>query len=218
MFWWFADALGGGPFLIVYLLIDLLDQMEMIARILFFAFALVPLISAQAAKKPIADEEVEYLIPEDWESKKDEPVAPTSLALTPKSFQVGMLKYIKEIPQCGAARLGKGSPLKGGQVIYQELKMNGVEVDIILDVNSAGKISNAKFTGPRGAKDDAQLRLMMCSTYAIMRTLQPEYEKPAQARENMGYVWTSAETKPFKMAFYSNSIQTQFVPFEMNVF
>lgn len=190
----------------------------MIARTLILALALVPLVSAQAAKKATADDEVEYLIPEDWESKKAEPAAPPSLELTPKSFQVGMVKHIKEIPQCVTAKLGQGSPLKDGQVVYQELKMNGAEVDIILDVNPAGKISNAKFTGPNGAKDDAQLQLMMCSTYAIMRTLQPEYEKPAQARKNMGHVWKSAATKPFKMAFYFNNIQTQYVPFEMNVF
>ncbi|WP_416739075.1 hypothetical protein ACM1ZW_19640 [Pseudomonas sp. NFX71] len=192
--------------------------MDMIARILLVALILMPVVSAQAAKKAPADDEVEYLIPEDWESKKDEPKAPPSLELTPKAFQVGMAKHIKEIPQCKAAKLGAGSPIKDGQVVYQELKLDGAEVDIILDVNPAGKISNAKFTGPNGAKDNSQLQLMMCSTYAIMRTLQPEYEKPEQAQRNMSHVWKSAATKPFKMAFYFNSIKTQYVPFEMNVF
>lgn len=192
--------------------------MDMIARILLVALILMPVVSAQAAKKAPADDEVEYLIPEDWESKKDEPKAPPSLELTPKAFQVGMAKHIKEIPQCKAAKLGAGNPIKDGQVVYQELKLDGAEVDIILDVNPAGKISNAKFTGPNGAKDNSQLQLMMCSTYAIMRTLQPEYEKPEQAQRNMSHVWKSAATKPFKMAFYFNSIKTQYVPFEMNVF
>ena len=192
--------------------------MDMIARILLVALILIPAVSAQAAKKAPADDEVEYLIPEDWESKKDEPKVPEALELTPKSFGTGIAKYIKEIPQCAAAKLGKGNPIKDGKIVYQELKLNGVEVDIILDVNEAGKISNAKFTGPKGAKDNAQLQLMMCSTYAIMRTLQPKYEKPDQAQSNMSHVWKSAATKPFKMAFYFNSIQTQYVPFEMNVF
>ena len=192
--------------------------MDMIARILLVALILTPFVSAQAAKKVPAEDEVEYLIPEDWESKKDEPKAPPSLELTPKSFQVGMAKHIKEIPQCKAAKLGSGKPIKDGQVVYQELKLNGAEVDIVLSVNPTGKISNAKFTGPNGAKDNAQLELMMCSTYAIMRTLQPEYEKPEMAQRNMSHVWKSAATKPFKMAFYFNSIQTQYVPYEMNVF
>lgn len=192
--------------------------MDMIARILLVALILIPVASAQAAKKAPADDEFEYLIPEDWDSKKDEPKAPEVLELTPKSFEAGIAKYIKEIPQCAAAKLGKGNPIKDGKVVYQELKLNGAEVDIILDVSETGKISNAKFTGPKGAKDDAQLQLMMCSTYAIMRTLQPEYEKPDQARSNMSHVWKSAATKPFKMAFYFNSIQTQYLPFEMNVF
>gem|GEM_PF-2324687 len=213
-----ADAMGGRCFLLACVLLDLLDQMDMIARSLVVALALVPFFTVEAAKKATADDEVEYLIPEDWDSKKDEPSAPASLELTPKSFQAGMVKHIKEIPQCAAATLGKGSPLKDGRVVYQELKMNGAEVDIILDVNPAGKISNAKFTGPNGAKDNAQLQLMMCSTYAVMRTLQPDLEKPEQAQKNMVHVWKSAATKPFKMAFYFNNIQTQYVPFEMTVF
>lgn len=192
--------------------------MDMIVRILLVALIFMPVVSAQAAKKATVEDEVEYLLPEDWETKKDEPKAPEVLQLTPKSFQGGIAKYIKEIPQCAAAKLGKGNPIKDGQVVYQELKLNGAEVDIILNVSESGKISNAKFTGPNGAKDDAQLQLMMCSTYAIMRTLQPEYEKPEQAQRNMSHVWKSAATKPFKMAFYFNSIQTQYVPFEMNVF
>jgi hypothetical protein len=192
--------------------------MDMIARNLLLALILIPAISAQAAKKAPADEEVEYLIPEDWESKKDEPKAPEVLELTPKSFAAGIAKYVKEVPECAAAKLGKGNPMKDGQVVYQELKLKGAEVDIFLDVSQSGKISNAKFTGPKGVKDDAQVLLMMCSTYAIMRTLQPEYEKPEQAQSNMSHVWKSAATKPFKMAFYFNSIQTQYVPFEMNVF
>lgn len=190
----------------------------MIARSLIFALALVPLVSAQAAKEAPADDEVEYLLPEDWEAKKDEPPSTASLELTPKSFQAGMAKHIKEIPQCAAAELGKESPLKGGRVLFQELKMNGKKVDIFLDINPAGKLSNAKFIGPDGVKDDAQLRLMMCSTYAVMRTLQPDLETPEEAQKSMTHVWKSAATKPFKMAFYFNNIQTQYLPFEMNVF
>lgn len=170
--------------------------MDMTARFVFALTLLLPVFAAQAA---------------DAQSS-------TALTLTPKTFQSGMTKYIKEIPQCASAKLAKASLMKDGQVVYQQLKLDGAEVDILLDVNKAGKISNAKFTGPADAKDESQLQLMMCSTYAIMRTLQPEYESPAQAQRNMTHLWKSAASKPFKMAFYFNSIKAQYVPFEMNVF
>lgn len=142
----------------------------------------------------------------------------THLDLTPKSFQAGMGKHLKEIPQCAAARLGKGEVIKDGKAVYQTLKMNGASVEVILNVGAHGKVSNAKFTGAEGAKNDAQLRAMMCSTYAVMRTLQPEYETSSQAQSNMNHLWTSAATKPFTKAFYFNTIKAQYVPFEMNVY
>lgn len=142
----------------------------------------------------------------------------THLDLTPKSFQAGMGKHLKEIPQCAAAKLGNGELIKGGKVVYQTLKMNGASVEVILDVSVKGKISNAKFTGAEGAQNDAQLRAMMCSTYAVMRTLQPEYETPTQAQSNMNHLWSSAASKPFTKAFYFNTIKAQYVPLEMNVY
>lgn len=142
----------------------------------------------------------------------------TYLELTPKSFQAGMGKHLKEIPQCAAAKLSKGELIKDGKVVYQALKMNGASVEVILDVSAKGKISNAKFTGAEGAKNDAQLRAMMCSTYAVMRTLQPDYESSAQAQSNMNHLWQSAASKPFTKAFYFNTIKAQYVPFEMNVY
>lgn len=142
----------------------------------------------------------------------------TTLDLTPKSFQAGVAKHLKEIPQCTDATLSKGAPMKDGKVVYQTLKMNGATVEVVLDVSAKGQISNAKFTGADGAKNDAQLRAMMCSTYAVMRTLQPDYETPSQAQSNMNHLWKSAVSAPFTKAFYFNTIKAQYVPFEMNVY
>lgn len=183
----------------------------MLARTAAISLMLFPLIAGAAQK-------TEYLIPENWEAGKSTAQQDSYLELTPKSFQAGMGKYIKEIPQCAAAKLGKGELIKDGKVMYQTLKLGGAAVDILLDVNAKGKIANARFTGPAGAKDDAQLQVMMCSTYAIMRTLQPEYETPGQASKNMTHLWKSAASKPFTKAFYFNTIKAQYVPFEMNVY
>ncbi|AZL68800.1 hypothetical protein [Pseudomonas oryziphila] len=183
----------------------------MFARTAAIGLLMVPLVASAAQK-------TEYLIPENWEANKSTAATETSLDLTPKSFQSGMSKHLKEIPQCADAKLGKGELIKDGTVVYQTLKLNGAGLDIILDVNSKGKISNAKFTGPEGPQNDPQLRVMMCSTYAVMRTLQPQYETPEQAQRNMSHLWKSAVSKPFTKAFYFNTIKAQSVPFEMNVY
>lgn len=142
----------------------------------------------------------------------------STLDLTPKSFQAGMGKHLKEIPQCAAAKLSKADQIKDGRVVYHTLTMNGASVEVLLDLGKAGKIAKAKFTGAAGANNDAQLRAMMCSTYAVMRTLQPDYETPDQAQSNMSHLWKSAASKPFTKAFYFNTIKAQYVPFEMNVY
>ncbi|MEW9905280.1 hypothetical protein [Pseudomonas putida] len=183
----------------------------MFARTAAIGLLMFPLLAVAAQK-------TEYLIPEDWESNKKAAPEETYLELTPKSFQAGMGKYVKEIPQCASAKLSKGEVIKDGKYVYQTLKLSGASVDILLDVNAKGKIAKAKFTGPEGAKNDAQLQAMMCSTYAVMRTLQPEYEKSSQAQKNMTHLWKSAAEKPFTKAFYFNSIKAQYVPFEMNVY
>lgn len=192
--------------------------MDMIARVLLVALVLIPFVSAQASKQAPADEEVEYLIPEDWDSKEDEPKETEALQLTPTSFQAGIKKHMKEIPQCAAAKLDKGSPLNDGQVVYHELTLNGAKVEIFLNVSKSGKILNAKFAATNSAKDDAQLRGMLCSTYAVMRTLQPDLESSDAALKSAKTAWERAKTQPFKMGFYFNSIRTQYVPFEMSVF
>jgi len=190
----------------------------MIGRFVVAVLLCAQILPALAAKPKAADDDVEYLLPPDGEPVDTQAKAPAGLPLTPKAFRAGIAKYIKEVPQYSAAKLDAGNVLKDGAIVHQALKLNGSEVDILLDVNAAGKISNAKFNGPKGAKDDAQLRLMMCSTYAIMRTLQPDLESPAAAQANMKHSWESAANQPFEKSFYFNKIKTQYVPFEMNVY
>ncbi|NWL47168.1 hypothetical protein DM819_15235 [Pseudomonas hunanensis] len=187
----------------------------MFARSAVMVLFLLPLVAGAASKK---GDDVEYLIPEDWDSKKAEAPQEVHLDLTANSFLVSMRKHLKEIPQCSTAKLSDANPIKGGQVVYHTIKLNSASVDVLLDVDGKGKISNAKFTGVESPRNDPQMVAMLCSTYAIMRTLQPVYETPEQAQGNMTHLWKSASEKPFKMAFYSNNIKAQVIPFEMNVF
>ena len=188
----------------------------MIGRIVVAVLLCVQLVPAFAAKEK--DDEVEYLLPQDWESQPAAKPAEKSLSLTPKAFQSGMTLHVKEIPQCSSATLTPGKLVKNGTVVYQQLKSKGAEVDIILHLNPSGTIASAQFVAPQSAKDNAQLSAMMCSTYAIMRTLQPDLETKAAAQANMKHSWASAAQKPFVKAFYFNTIKTQLVPLEMNVY
>ncbi|UQS91718.1 hypothetical protein M5C90_10810 [Pseudomonas chlororaphis subsp. piscium] len=183
----------------------------MIRRLAVCALLMAQVLPAFAAK-----EEVEYLIPEDWATKKP-PKQVDGLPLSPKELESGMKKRFKEIPQCSAVSFGTANVVKDGAAVYQTLSQAGAQLDVIIDVNSEGKVGNAKFIGAKGAKDDPELQLMMCSTYAVMRTLQPDLETREKAQKNMKHVWVSAQQKPFEMAFYFNKIKTQYVPFEMNV-
>jgi hypothetical protein len=128
-----------------------------------------------------------------------------------------MTKHLAEMPDCADAKLDAPNPMRDGSIVLHELKSDDASVDIMLQVDQTGKLSEAKFTGPESPKNDPQLQLMMCATYAIMRTLQPQYETPAQASKNVAHVWKSAANKPFKMAFYFNTIDTRLLPFEMVV-
>ncbi|AXK52617.1 hypothetical protein [Pseudomonas protegens] len=180
--------------------------------------AVCALLAAQVVPAFAAKDEVEYLIPEDWDSKKDEAKPAGGLPLTSKELESGMKKRFKEVPQCSGVAFGKAQAMKNGEVIYQTLSLKGAQLEMFVEINSAGKVGNAKFLGSKGAKDDPELRLMMCSTYAVMRTLQPELESSEAALKSSSRAWTLSKQKPFEMAFYFNKIKTQYVPFEMNVY
>ncbi|UCZ84907.1 hypothetical protein LGQ10_00865 [Pseudomonas sp. L5B5] len=129
-----------------------------------------------------------------------------------------MKKRFKEVPQCSDAAFGKAQAVKNGEVIYQTLSLKGGQLEMFVEINSAGKVGKVKFLGIKGAKNDPELRLMMCSTYAVMRTLQPDLESSDVALKKSSRAWTLSKQKPFEMAFYFNKVKTQYVPFEMIIY
>ena len=119
-----------------------------------------------------------------------------------------MKKRFKEVPQCSDVAFGKAQAVKNSEVIYQTLSLKGGQLEMFVEINSSGKVGKVKFLGIKGAKNDPELRLMMCSTYAVMRTLQPDLESsdvalknppvrgPCQSKSHLKWPSISTKSKP----------------------
>ena len=174
----------------------------MIARMLLLCLLATPAFSAQAAPKAQAT---------------PKPAAPEKgLQITPKALQAGMQAFIREEQDCRSVTFAGVRTLKKGAVIRQKLQREGAEVDVSLDVSKAGNVTNARFAAD--TKDPAHLTVMLCATYAVMRTLQPKAVSPEAARQAALELWQQAQQKPTTKTFAPNRFKAQMAPFELNAF
>lgn len=174
----------------------------MIARMLLLCLLATPAFSAQAAPKAQAT---------------PKPAAPEKgLQITPKALQAGMQAFIREEQDCRSVTFAGVRTLKKGAVIRQKLQREGAEVDVSLDVSKAGNVTNARFAAD--TKDPAHLTVMLCATYAVMRTLQPKAVSQEAARQAALELWQQAQQKPTTKTFAPNRFKAQMAPFELNAF
>lgn len=174
----------------------------MVARLILLCLLTVPLSSVQAASKTHA---------------KAKPAEPqSSLNLTPQALQAGVQRFIKEEADCGSVTFESVRTQKKGAVIRQKLEREGAKVDMTLEVAKSGKVSNARFAAP--TKDPAHLTVMLCGTYALMRTLQPNPGNPAVARQAALDLWQQAQQKTYTKALGNAKFRAQMAPFEVNAF
>ncbi|WP_263262091.1 hypothetical protein [Pseudomonas sp. RIT-PI-S] len=172
----------------------------MIARLLLLSVLLLPIHAAEAAKK----------------THPPKHATPTkALELTPEGLQTGMKKYIQEEADCRSTDFGKIVPLKGAR-IRQQLEREGAKVNMVLDVAQSGQLTNIRFAAE--VKDQAHLTLMLCATYATMRTLQPTAQPPGTVKSTVLQLWQDAQQKPSAKPFYSSTLKAQMTPFELNVY
>lgn len=172
----------------------------MVARLLLLCLLAVPLSSVQAASKTHA--------------KATEPQG--RLNLTPQALQAGVKRFIKEEADCRSVTFESIRTQKKGAVIRQKLAREGAKVDMTLEVTKAGKVSNARFAAP--TKDPAHLTVMLCGTYALMRTLQPSPGSPDMARQAALDLWQQAQQKTYTKALGNARFRAQMAPFEVNAF
>lgn len=174
----------------------------MIARLLLLCLLATPALAVHAASK--AD-------------PKAKPAAEgTGLSVTPKALQAGMQSFIKEEADCRSVTFGSVRTLKNGAQLRQKLQREDAEVDMALDVSKAGKVSNLRFAAD--TKDPAHLTVMLCATYAAMRTLQPMLENRDIARQAALQLWQDAQQKTVTKEFYNERFRAQMAPFELNAF
>jgi hypothetical protein len=187
----------------------------MIVRLLLLCLALVPFLTAQAAKK--AEEKFEYLLPEGYQdSDAPPPVNKPGLELTVKALQTGIKKYMPEEEDCKAVKFGEAQLFKDGQAMLQTLSLDAAKVDALAEIAEDKKILKLRFYAP--VRDEDHQVLIACATYALMRTLQPKYATPQFAHKDTLHLWQEAQTKPFTKGFFFNKFVAQVVPLQVEVF
>ena len=157
----------------------------------------------------------EYLLPEDWETNPRP--KNTELLITLNDFNKRMPKYFKTIPQCSAAKLTKPKLFKDGKNAYQEIVLNDSKIDVIAYIAESKKLTTINFTSEGKIKNDNDLRAMICAAYAIIRTLQPEYETQKGALDKAGRIWVLSKDKPFRMTLITDRMTAQHVPFQFDI-
>ena len=109
------------------------------------------------------------------------------LLLKPQEAQTGLVKYSKKIPQCSGVKSVKNGPL-------QTLDYGFGKIDVLYEV-SGKKLISVTLNGTDGAKNDGQMRAMMCATSALLMASQPKYQTVDEALKNSTHLWKSSVQK-----------------------
>ncbi|MWP47436.1 hypothetical protein [Gilliamella sp. Pas-s27] len=140
------------------------------------------------------------------------------LPLTAKQFDKGIKKYFNTIPQCAEMKVDELRLINDGANGYQEFNLGNVTFTVILKINEKDKLTNIQITSTGNAKNEQARQGMLCSTYSVMRMLQPKLASKDDALKQAGHLWVLAKDAPFEMTYYLDRIKAQFVPFELNVY
>ncbi|MBA1243343.1 hypothetical protein [Pseudomonas japonica] len=138
------------------------------------------------------------------------------LELTAPALLAGIKQHLPEEQDCRTVTFQKPRTFKNGAVIKQKLERDGAEIDMTFDIAKSGKLANARFAAD--TKDPAHLTVMLCATYAAMRTLQPTMERSELARQAALELWQQAQQQTITKTFAGERFRAQMAPFEVNVF
>jgi hypothetical protein len=143
---------------------------------------------------------------------------PKALPLTAKQFDKGVKKYFKTFPQCAEIKIDELRLFNDGANGYQEFQLDNITFTVMLNIDEKDKLTNIQITSSGNAKNEQARQGMLCSTYAVMRMLQPKLASKDDALKQAGHLWVLAKDAPFEMTYYFDRIKAQFVPFELNVY
>ncbi|MDH1442058.1 hypothetical protein N5O88_05490 [Pseudomonas sp. GD03721] len=153
-------------------------------------------------------DDVEYLLPPDWEATDAAPVAKT-LGVTRQEFSARFVAAAREVPQCAKMVLSGDHPL------MRSVKLGLVDADVLF--KGDGQLESVKFVAAGSPKDDASLSLMMCSSYATIRATQPDIFDVQAALSQSSNVWARAKSAPAVTATGFYFIASQLIPFQFEL-
>lgn len=130
-----------------------------------------------------------------------------ALPLTAKQFDSGIKKYFKTIPQCSTIKVDEMRLFNNGANGYQEFKQGNITFTVILKIDEKDKLTNIQITSSStNSKNEQSRQGMLCSTYAVMRMLQPKLATKEDALKQAGLLWKLAKDAPFEMSYFNDRI------------
>ena len=154
-------------------------------------------------------EEIEYLLPPDWETKPAAEPRAATLSYGKAEFTARFVAAAREVPQCKGIKLSKDHPL------MQQIQLNGAKADVFWKGDP--QLLSVRFVSNGSQRDDASMRLMMCSAYATVRAAQPDVYDMAGAMEVARSVWTRSKAGPSKTAVAFDVIHAQLTPLQFEL-
>jgi hypothetical protein len=85
---------------------------------------------------------------------------------------------------------------------YQESQLGNITFVVMLNIDEKDKLTNIQIISSGNAKNEQARQGMLCSTYAVMRMLQPKLASKNDALKQAGHLWVLAKGALFEMAYY----------------
>ena len=129
------------------------------------------------------------------------------LGVTAKSLDAGVKKYLSTDPDC--KKIKWPVPTVGNNGNTRLYRVDGYSAfEVVANVSKSGKLST--ITMNTAKPDTASATDALCISYAVMRTLQPEYETKDAALSNAIHLWKEASSRKFfRKAFYFDVIEAK---------
>lgn len=156
-----------------------------------------------------AKDEVEYLLPENWESEQVKPQKRETLDFDRVELRKRFNLAVREIPQCANLKWSGDHP------ILQTITQGVEKADVLLEGDH--KLKAVTITASGNKTNPATQRFMVCSTYALVRALQPDYFSGQQALDSAVDAWKRAAGAPAPLAIIFDKIVVQYVPFMLKL-
>ncbi len=137
----------------------------------------------------------------------------SSTELIKDQLDSGFAKYLQEIPQCASMVVAKALSVQDGTAWSYDLQG---QADFTMLVEVQSQQVKSITVDHRQEFPDA-MQDMLCVTYSLIRTLQPDLSNPEDAFMQAQGLWAVAKTKPVQKNYLFNSFKVQSHPVKLTV-